>query len=137
MSQKSECQLYKYNPSFYLIKKETCAYFAKEFLSSELDEDHVAWLNFHSLSDKVSIEMLCQHLSIDKISVENIFLELRRPKVEENTGYIFFKVISALPNIDDSTILHNDQITFFLSERYLISFQESNGNHFDVVRDRI
>jgi len=57
--------------------------------------------------------------------------------VEENTGYIFFKVISALPNIDDSTILHNDQITFFLSEQYLISFQESNGNHFDDVRDRI
>ena len=93
MYQNSECQLYKYNPSFYLIKKETAAYFAKEFLSSELDEDHVAWLNFHSLSDKVSIEMLCQHLSIDKISIENIFLELRRPKVEENTGYIFFKVI--------------------------------------------
>ncbi len=137
MYQNSECQLYKYNPSFYLIKKETAAYFAKEFLSSELDEDHVAWLNFHSLSDKVSIEMLCQHLSIDKISIENIFLELRRPKVEENTGYIFFKVISALPNIDDSTILHNDQITFFLSEQYLISFQESNGNHFDDVRDRI
>jgi hypothetical protein len=71
MSQNSECQLYKYNSSFYLIKKETGAYFAKEFLSSELDEDHVAWLNFHSLSDKVSIETLCQHLSIDKISVEN------------------------------------------------------------------
>ena len=137
MSQNSECQLYKYNSSFYLIKKETSAYFAKEFLSSELDEDHVAWLNFHSLSDKVSIETLCQHLSIDKISVENIFLELRRPKVEENTGYIFFKVISALPNIDESTSLHNDQITFFLSDQYLISFQESNGNHFDEVRDRI
>ena len=137
MSQNSECQLYKYNSSFYLIKKETAAYFAKEFLSNELDEDHVAWLNFHSLSDKVSIEMLCQHLSIDKISIENIFLELRRPKVEENTGYIFFKVISALPNIDDSTILHNDQITFFVSDQYLISFQESNGNHFDEVRDRI
>jgi magnesium transporter len=57
--------------------------------------------------------------------------------VEENTGYIFFKVISALPNIDKSTSLHNDQITFFLSDQYLISFQESNGNHFDEVRDRI
>mgnify|MGYP000409462903 CR=1 FL=1 len=50
------CQLYKYNPSFYLVKKESAAYFATEFLDGELDGDYVSWLNYHDIHDKESIE---------------------------------------------------------------------------------
>jgi Mg2+ and Co2+ transporter CorA len=121
MSQNSECQLYKYNPSFFLLKKEKAAYFAQNFLANELDDDHVAWLNFNSLSDKGSVESLCKNLGIDRMSIENIFIESRRPKVEENKGYIFFNVISVLPSENISGLLVRDQITFFLSDKYLLS----------------
>ena len=93
MLENNECQLYKYNSSFFLLKKEKSSYFAKEFLLNELDDDHVAWLNFHSIADIPSIQALCLNLKIDKIGIENIFNEARRPKVEENNGYIFFNVI--------------------------------------------
>jgi len=132
-----DCQLYKYNPSFYLVKKESAAYFAKEFLDFELDDDHVAWLNFYSFSDRNAIESLCQNLGIDKISIENIFNESRRPKVEENIGYIFFSVISALPSEDQVELLKKDQIIFFLSNDYLISMQSMDGMHFTDVMARI
>ena len=137
MSQNSECQLYKYNPSFFLIKKEKAAYFAQNFLLNELDDDHVAWLNFHSLADMPSIETLCLNLQIDKIGIENIFSESRRPKVEENNGYIFFNVISALPSQNSKDLLHKDQLTFFIAKNYLISLQSMDGNHFEEVRNRI
>ena len=44
-------QLYKYNATFYSVKQESSSYFADEFLESELDSDHVAWLNFHGIED--------------------------------------------------------------------------------------
>ena len=133
----SECQLYKYNSSFFLLKKEKAAYFAQNFLLNELDDDHVAWLNFHSIADIPSIETLCLNLKIDKIGIENIYKEARRPKVEENNGYIFFNVISALPSQNKKDLIHKDQLTFFLAKNYLISLQSMDGQHFNDVRDRI
>ena len=133
----SECQLYKYNSSFFLLKKEKAAYFAQNFLLNELDDDHVAWLNFHSIADMPSIETLCLNLKIDKIGIENIYKEARRPKVEENNGYIFFNVISALPSQNKKDLIHKDQLTFFLAKNYLISLQSMDGQHFNDVRDRI
>ena len=133
----SECQLYKYNASFFLVKKETSSYFAHNFLLNELDDDHVAWLNFHSIADMPSIESLCLNLKIDKIGIENIFNEARRPKVEENNGYIFFNVISVLPSQNQKDLIQKDQITFFLAKNYLISLQTIEGKHFHDVRDRI
>ncbi|MCF8329336.1 MAG: magnesium/cobalt transporter CorA [Crocinitomicaceae bacterium] len=133
----SECQLYKYNASFFLVKKETSSYFAQNFLLTELDDDHVAWLNFHSIADIPSIQALCLNLKIDKIGIENIFNEARRPKVEENNGYIFFNVISVLPSQNQKDLIHKDQITFFLAKNYLISLQSIEGKHFHDVRDRI
>ena len=133
----SDCQLYKYNASFFLVKKETSSYFAQNFLLNELDDDHVAWLNFHSIADMPSIESLCLNLKIDKIGIENIFNEARRPKVEENNGYIFFNVISVLPSQNQKDLIQKDQITFFLAKNYLISLQTIEGKHFHDVRDRI
>ena len=133
----SECQLYKYNASFFLLKKEKAAYFAQNFLLNELDDDHVAWLNFHSIADIPSIQALCLNLKIDKIGIENIFNEARRPKVEENNGYIFFNVISVLPSQNQKDLIQKDQITFFLAKNYLISLQTIEGKHFHDVRDRI
>jgi magnesium transporter len=137
MLENNECQLYKYNSSFFLLKKEKSSYFAKEFLLNELDDDHVAWLNFHSIADIPSIQALCLNLKIDKIGIENIFNEARRPKVEENNGYIFFNVISVLPSQNQKDLIQKDQITFFLAKNYLISLQSMDGQHFDDVRDRI
>jgi magnesium transporter len=131
------CQLYKYNPSFYLVKKESAAYFATEFLDGELDGDYVSWLNYHDINDKESIENLCLRLGIDRLSIENIYKEIRRPKVEEYSKYIFFSVISALPSKKNEELLFQEQITFFLSSDYLLSLQKRSGDHFNDVRDRI
>jgi magnesium transporter len=90
-------QLYKYNATFYSIKQESSSYFADEFLESELDNDHVAWLNFHGIEDTESIEQLCHKLGIDKLTIESIHKQVRRPKVEEYSKYMSFHVMSALP----------------------------------------
>ena len=133
----NECELYKYNSCFYLIKNNDLNYFASDFLEEELDDDHVCWLNIHDLSDHESIKQLCTKLHIDKLSIENIYIHQRRPKVEEYTNYIYFSV--TLTDLTDrkNDMFGENQITFFLGDAYLITMQNGLKGYFDSVRDRI
>jgi magnesium transporter len=131
------CQLYKYDHEFFMVTTNTPEYFAKEFLQNAIDEDYVSWLNFHSLSERANIEKLCQNLDIDILSVEDIYTEKRRPKLEEYPNYMFFSVRSALPSENNTFMLQQEQISFILGKNYLISFQEKSSDHFPDVRDRI
>lgn len=133
----SECQLYKYNSSFYAVEKDEANHFVNDFVESEIDNDYVSWLNFHSLEDRESIEKICLKLGVDKLSIESIYNDIRRPKVEEYPNYMFFTVKSALPGNLALSTLDQEQITFILGKNYLISFQEKSSDHFINVRDRI
>jgi magnesium transporter len=137
MEELKTCQLYKYDRDFFLVVKNTADYFAKEFIEEELDKDYVSWLNFHGLEHRSAIEHLCNHLSIELLSVEDIYTEKRRPKLEEYPNYMFFSVRSALPDENNTFVLHQEQISFILGQNYLISFQEKSSKHFNDVRDRI
>lgn len=131
------CQIYKYDNDFFLLTKNSPEYFAKEFVSTEIQHDTVVWLNFHSIEDQCNIEKLCDSLAIDKLTIEDIYKENHRPKLEEYSNYLAFSVRSALPNEKNIFILEQEQISFLLGERYLISFQEKSSDHFTVVRERI
>jgi magnesium transporter len=132
-----QCQLYKYNKSFYSIKKETSHYFSQDFIENEMDDDHIAWLNFHGLENKEEIELLCKKLEIDRLSVDTIYNPSRRPKVEEYSNYVFFSIKSALPTDQYDLQLEQEQISFILGKNYLISFQDKSSDHFPDVRNRI
>jgi magnesium transporter len=119
------------------VTKNTPEYFASEFVENAIDEDYVSWLNFHGLQDRDNIEKLCEHLSIERLSVEDIYTEKRRPKLEEYPHYMFFSVRSALPDDNNTFILQQEQISFILGKNYLISFQDKSSDHFLDVRDRI
>lgn len=137
MENNQSCQLYKYDHEFFLVTKNTPEYFASEFVENAIDEDYVSWLNFHGLKDRDNIEKLCEHLSIERLSVEDIYTEKRRPKLEEYPHYMFFSVRSALPDDNNTFILQQEQISFILGKNYLISFQDKSSDHFLDVRDRI
>jgi magnesium transporter len=137
MDPNKSCQLYKYDKEFYFISKNSAEYFASEFVQNSIDPDYVSWLNFHVLEPRECIERLCEHLEIDKLSVEDIYTEKRRPKLEEYPKYMFFSIRSALPVSDKQSFLMQEQITFILGKHYLISFQQKKSDHFTDVRDRI
>lgn len=137
MKNSQSCQLYKYDHEFFLVTKNTPEFFASEFVQNAIDDDYVSWLNFHNLGQRQHIEKLCENLNIERLSVEDIYTEKKRPKLEEYPNYVFFSVRSALPNVDNTFTLHQEQISFILGKNYLISFQERSSDHFPDVRDRI
>ena len=133
----ADCQLYKYNKSFYALKKESAYFFAKNFTQNEIDTDHTCWLNFHELIERENIDTLCQNIGLDSLCVESIFTETKRAKVEEYENYMFFSIKSALSSDSDEELIVSEQITFVLSHDYLISFQEKSSDYFKDIRERI
>jgi magnesium transporter len=131
------CQLYQYSEHQYLLTKNSAQYYATNFVDIEIKKDNenrVNWLNYHSINDREQIELLAENLKIDKLTVEDIYSEYKRPKIEEYPNYIFFSIKSAL--IINSN-LNQERISFILGENYLISFQERSSDHFPEVRERI
>lgn len=134
------CQLYHYSSDSFLLTKNTPRYYAEHFASKELTENpdnKIHWLNFHSLEDRESIEKLCENLGIEKLTIEDIYANLKRPKIEEYPSYLFFSVKSALVKEPDSAYLKKEKLSFILGENFLISFQEKSSDHFTEVRERI
>jgi magnesium transporter len=140
MNDSNTCQLYHYNDESFLLTKNSPRYFADHFVSTELkgqDHKRIHWLNFHSIDDRASIELLGENLGIEKLTIEDIYCEFKRPKIEEYTNYIFFSVKSALVHERIDAKLIKDKISFILGQDFLISFQEKSSDHFPDVRDRI
>jgi magnesium transporter len=131
------CQLYKYNKTFYLFKKDTAEFFAENFTENEIDPDHTCWLNYHGLSERDYIEKLCRNVGLDNICVESIFTETKRAKVEEYDKYMFFSIKSAITSNNEEESITSEQITFVLSHDYVISFQQKPNDHFTRIRERI
>ena len=138
--EKQICQLYHYNNDSFLLTENSPKYYAENFVSKEINKNSdqkIHWLNYHSIEDRDSIEKLAEHLKIDKLTVEDIYADLKRPKIEEYPNYIYFSVRSALIKDASSSQLKKEKISFLLSDRFLISFQEKSSDHFTVVRERI
>ncbi|MGV3630581.1 MAG: magnesium/cobalt transporter CorA [Bacteroidota bacterium] len=136
----TSCQLYDYNNESYTLTNNSPQYYADNFVSKKLldnkdDKNH--WLNYHDLSDRKSVEKLCEKLGIDRLTIEDIYSDLKRPKLEEYNNYVFFSVSSALTKDAYSASLKKEKISFIVGSDFLISFQEKSSDHFTDVRDRI
>ena len=134
---KKPVQLYKYDADFYSYEENDEAYFLEQFNPSENLEVNY-WLNFHSMNERAKIEALCDKIQIDKTLQESIFVPMKRVRIEEYANYVFFSIVSALPNHESTNFeLNKDQISFIVGDNFLISFQEKSSDHFPVVRDKI
>lgn len=130
-------QLFKYDDESYFVIQESPAFFSNGKFSDYLADDSVCWLNFHSIEDRESIDHFCEFIKIDKLTIEDIYTEKRRPKLEEYNDYLFFSIRSALPTSFEDKGLNQEQISFVLGKHFLVSFQQKSSDHFIDVRDRI
>ena len=128
-------QLYQYSQEFFAVRNETVKQICAEFEPASLDPDYVYWLNFHHLEDRESLELLCQKIGLDKLSIESIFLPLRRSKVEEYPHYLFFQIHTLSNNSNSAS--DTEKLSFVMGTNFLFSFQDHQGKHFNDVRERI
>ena len=73
---------------------------------------------------------------ISNLVLEDIVNTDQRPKMEDYENYLFF-VLKMLYVDEKTNEIHSEQISLILGNNYVISFQETIGDVFDSVRDRI
>jgi magnesium transporter len=96
----------------------------------------VSWINVSGIHDTGLIEAFGQHFDIHPLALEDILNTHHRPKIDEYED--FSLVILKMLFYDDQThSITAEQISVLLGRGYVLSFQETEGDVFDGVRERI
>jgi magnesium transporter len=96
----------------------------------------VTWLNIDGLHEIDVIEKLGKHFGIHPLVLEDILNTDQRPKIEDFESYIFF-ILKMIYYDEKKGGVHSEQVSLILGQNFVISFQESIGDVFDDVRDRL
>jgi len=83
-----------------------------------------------------NIEKIGEHFKIHPLVLEDIMNTGQRPKMEDFNDYLFI-VLKMLSYDEEENETKTEQVSLILSSKFVISFQESEGDVFDPVRERI
>lgn len=96
----------------------------------------VTWINIDGLHEIEVIEKLGKHFDVHPLVLEDILNTDQRPKIEDFEHYIFL-VLKMIYHDEKKQIIHAEQVSLILGSNYVISFQESTGDVFDPIRERL
>ena len=93
----------------------------------------VVWVNVDGLGDIEVIEQLGDLFGLHRLALEDVLSLNQRPKVEEYEGRLFLVARMIEPGMPVRT----EQISMFLGEGFVLTFQEHPGDCLDIVRKRL
>ncbi|PSG88793.1 magnesium/cobalt transporter CorA [Aurantibacter aestuarii] len=97
--------------------------------------DSISWINLNGLNHITEIEKLGDHYNLHPLVLEDIVNTSQRPKIDDYNDYIF--LVAQMMYYDADEQIVNEQISFILGKNYVLTFQEAEGDVFDMLRDRI
>lgn len=107
-----------------------------DFLGS-LDKNVVTWLNINGLHNAELISKVGEFYNIHNLILEDILNVNQIPKVEEDPENDLIYITLNEFYFDDDEKLERDQISLILGKNFVLSFQEEQGDYFEIIRDRI
>ncbi|MDQ7918310.1 magnesium/cobalt transporter CorA [Mesonia sp. MT50] len=99
------------------------------------DSENVTWVNVNGLNATTEIEQLGKYYGLHPLILEDIVNTQQRPKIDEYDKYIFI-VLKMLYYTEDGELV-KEHISMVLGNKYILTFQEADGDVFDALRDRI
>lgn len=97
------------------------------------DRWSVMWLDCVGLADITLIEEIGKIFGLHPLALEDVVNAGQRPKVDFFDDHAFV----VLRMIDDAASRRYEQISIFFGEKFVITFQEREGDPFDPVRRRV
>jgi magnesium transporter len=91
------------------------------------------WIDVTGLGSEDKLNGLARLLKLHPLAMEDVVNVHQRAKVDEFGDSLF--VVSRM--VDGEDALHTEQLSFFLQDRVLVSFQERPGDCWDPLRQRI
>ena len=98
------------------------------------DKPSITWINIDGIHQVDIIEKIGKHYGLHPLVLEDIVNSGQRPKIEDYDDYIFI-VLKMLHQPKDEIIA--EQISIVLGKNFVISFQETSGDVFNIIRGRI
>ncbi len=99
-----------------------------------VDEESITWFNIDGLSNVEEIEKLGDYYELHPLVMEDIVNTGQRPKIEEYQDYLF--IVAKMLYYKNGEI-ENEHISMIVGKNYVLTFQESDGDVFDPIRERI
>lgn len=100
------------------------------------DSPTITWINVDGIHDVALVERLGHHFDMHPLVMEDIVNTGQRPKMEDATDYIFV-VMKMLYHSKEDGSLKAEQVSVLFGKNWVITFQETGEDVFDVVRQRI
>lgn len=107
-----------------------------EDINKNKQDNSIQWYNIDGLHETKLIEHFGKKFNLHPLIQEDIANTTQRPKVEEYDDMLF-TVIKDVTFNDKTKLISIEQISFVLGKNYLLSFQEEEGDCYDIVRERI
>ncbi len=128
-------------PTITLIQYDEGSIFEGEFesfadLMAHFDPAKVNWINVDGLNDLALLRQIAERFHIHPLALEDVLNTTQRPKVESYDENIF--IVSEMAYFEEGRSLVFEQVSIFLDENYLLTFQEEKGRDaFESVRKRL
>lgn len=100
------------------------------------ETDTVSWLNIDGLHDESLIAEVGEAFELDRMVLSDVLNTSIRPKVVEYDNCLFISM-KMMRYEEAKNRLHMENLSLVVANRILISFQETKGDVFEPVRDRI
>lgn len=127
-----------YSPEQYQFQEVTDI---AEFLSRHRPEwSAVRWINIDDVSDPDVIRAFAEKYELHPLAIHSTLEGGQRPKVEdypgseEHPGRLF--ILARMLRVEQG-YLYDEQISFFLGRRTLLTFQQDKGDVFNPIRERL
>jgi magnesium transporter len=98
--------------------------------------DTVTWINFDGIHNPELMETVGKEFGLHPLVVEDILNTDQRAKIDDYDDYIYL-VLRMFYNIRGIDEIHSEQISIIIGKKFVLSFQESEGDVFDILRDRL
>ncbi len=95
---------------------------------------NVVWLNVIGMHDTSLVKKIGEHFGIHRIDLEGVVNVVERSKIENKDEYLFS--ILKMVYIEENRVMH-EHLSVILKNNVLITFQETKGDVFDAVRERL
>jgi magnesium transporter len=100
------------------------------------DKPTVTWINVDGLHQSEILEKLGECYNFHPLVLEDILNTDQRPKMEEYGDYLYI-VLKMLHDKGKGSQIEAEQVSLVLGPNYVFSFQESGGDVFDQIRERL
>ncbi len=100
------------------------------------DTPTVTWINVDGIHEVDVIDKIGKHFDLHPLVQEDILNTDHRPKLEDYENYLFL-ILKMLTYDNTEKELKMEQVSLVIGRTFVLSFQESEGDVFDAVRERL